>query len=40
MFEEETSEKKGCMEMGEALMGDWREQEEMKRGDCFPVMEE
>lgn len=36
----ETSEKKGCMEMGGAWMGDWRVQDERKLGDCFPVMEE
>lgn len=36
----ETSEKKGCMEMGGAWIGDWRVQDERKLGDCFPVMEE
>ena len=26
--------------MGGETIGDWRAQEEMKVGDCFPVMEE
>ena len=36
----ETAEKNGCMEMGEAWIGDGRVQDERKLGDCFPVMEE